>query len=181
MYSSVTPCPPTGTMIRLKKSVLFCMTSCTTLFRSSSSCFASLWQCCVFTLVHACEVVTFPQLRRVARFSKFIACRINVPTRRIPLLLPNGSSSSLHGDSSGQFFPSTAFVDCISFPHPFNETICTASGRQCASRASLADHGHPSGIGYLQFVSVCQPQDVAVFPEVVRERLAIVFHQKAAM
>ena len=32
------PCPPTGTMPRLGKSVLFCRICCTMLFRSSSSC-----------------------------------------------------------------------------------------------------------------------------------------------
>ena len=51
------------------------------------------------------------------------------------------------------------------------------SGRQLASRDLLFDHGLPSGIGHLRFVSFCQPEVVAVSTAVDRVRLAVVFHQ----
>ena len=63
------PCPPTATMIRLKKSALFCRICCTMLLRSSSSCFTSLLHAYNFAFVHASSLSLFTKLRPVARCS----------------------------------------------------------------------------------------------------------------
>ena len=64
-------------------------------------------------------------------------------------------------------------------PHSADEVMCPQSSRQLAPRDLLFDHGLPSGIGYLRFVSFCQPQVVAVSTEVDRVRLADVVHQNS--
>ena len=68
-YDSATPpCPPTGTVVRLKKSVLFHKISCARLFRSSSSCSTSLSHSRNFTLDHALSLLFFKKIRAIACF-----------------------------------------------------------------------------------------------------------------
>ena len=101
-YDSVTPpCPPTGTMIRLKKSVLFHNTSCARLFRSSSSCSTSLSHSRNFTLDHALSlyfsrkiraIACFPCLTRLSHQGADFQPQVTTPIRK-------SSNSSLCGDS----------------------------------------------------------------------------------
>ena len=59
-----------------------------------------------------------------------------------------------------------------SLPHSLEESICSGSGRNPASRDLLFHHVLPSCIGHFCFATFCQPEGVSVFTVLHRVRLA---------
>ena len=98
-YDKVTPRrPSTGTMIRLKKSVLFRRISCTMLCRSSSSCSTSLMPSLTFALAELAISQEHCQAAgQSPDFSPLYAWRISTPSKRKSLLCRKSSSSTLCG------------------------------------------------------------------------------------
>ena len=126
------------------------------------------------------------------------SCNFFEPPTSRPLFQPQSpayqdlhataQSTSLCRDSSCEVVPCcTALVASSnsSLAHSFfnayhshillTQPSAPESGRLFASRELWFDHGLPSGIGHLRFVSFGQPEVVAVSTEVDRVRLAVVW------
>ena len=158
-YDSVTPpCPSTGNMIRLRKSVLFCRICCTMPFRSSSSC---LHLAVALSQLRACpciEVVTLHQIRPVARFvppQSLVASKCQpsayqylLATAQAPPCMKTSFCQLMFVSNSSAFLASFFHpsscpqLDCKSSPPSFGKTICPES-------PFLFDHGLPTCTDHL--------------------------------
>ena len=136
---------------------------------------------CLLTLVHALTLSLFNNSDQSPAFLAVIACRIIVHARRISSLSRSSSSSSVCGDSVGQIFSSCIAVAASATKSPASFFLRRVP-RSCLqillpSKPTVCLDGLPSGMGYLWFVSFCQPQIVAILREVGSARSSVIFRR----